>query len=95
MQGPVVSEVWQVFSPWVTQKVRLIEPLVTALHTQSLPRFSTDVQVRLWANATSAEFEWTAGPVPCDDGLGRELFVTYATPLETNATWWTDSEGAV
>ena len=33
--------------------------------------------------------------MPFDDGLGRELFVTYATPLETNSTWWTDSEGAI
>lgn len=49
--------------------------------------------MRLWANATSVEFEWTVGPAPFADGLGRELVTTYTTDLATNGTWSTDSNG--
>ena len=30
---------------------------------------------RLWAGAAHMEVEWTAGPIPFKDGLGRELSV--------------------
>ena len=50
-------------------------------------------QVRLWASTSSVEFEYTAGPAPFDDGLGRELATRYSTSLASNATWWTDSNG--
>jgi hypothetical protein len=45
--------------------------------------------VRLWAGAPYAEMEWTVGPIPAD--YGHEVISRYATPLNTNGTWYTDS----
>jgi len=68
--GPVVSEVRQVFSSWVTQTVRL------------------------WAGCPHADFEWTVGPIPWQDDLGREVVSQFnVSGWDTQATWWTDSNG--
>jgi len=55
--------------------------------------------VRVWAGGADAvDFEWTVGPIPFSDGLGREVIAQYAvsdwagTP-GTNGTWYTDSNG--
>jgi alpha-mannosidase len=49
--------------------------------------------VRLWANASYAEVEWTVGPIPMADGLGKEVVTRFSTPLATDRTWVTDSNG--
>jgi hypothetical protein len=41
--------------------------------------------VRLWRNATYAEFQWSVGHIPTD--MGHEVIARYTTPLATNATW--------
>lgn len=46
---------------------------------------------RLWAGASAAELEYTIGPIPFDDGWGKEIITRYDTPLVTNATWYSDS----
>jgi lysosomal alpha-mannosidase len=40
---------------------------------------------------SGAEFEWTIGPIPHADGLGKEIITRYATPLATNGEWVSDS----
>ena len=68
--GPVLNEVVQSFSPWLSQSVRL------------------------WAGVQSVDFEWTIGPVPFADGLGREVITRYSIPgLATAGTCKTDSSG--
>jgi len=49
--------------------------------------------VRVWAGASHADVEYTVGPIPWDDGWGKEVVTTYTTNLTTDATWWTDSNG--
>jgi alpha-mannosidase len=54
--------------------------------------------VRLWAGARSAVFEYTVGPIPGADGavpagLGTEVVTRYSTPLRSNKTWHSDSNG--
>ncbi len=46
---------------------------------------------RLWAGEDAVEFEFTVGPIPFSDGLGKEVVTLVETPLNTNGTWWTDS----
>lgn len=50
-------------------------------------------KIRLWASSATVEFEWTVGPIPWQDGWGKEVISRYSTDLATNATWWTDSNG--
>lgn len=41
--------------------------------------------VRLWANSTSPEIEYTVGPIPVDDGIGKEIIATYAVEGWSNS----------
>ena len=39
------------------------------------------------------EFEWTVGPIPYEDRLGREVVVQYVTDLDSGDAFWTDANG--
>ena len=50
--------------------------------------------VRLWAGLPDAEVEWTVGPLPSTDRVGREVIISYTSSLVTgNGTLWTDANG--
>ena len=51
------------------------------------------IVLRLWANASDVEVEWTVGPIPFSDGLGREVVIRYGTGLATAGMWYSDSNG--
>lgn len=40
---------------------------------------------RLWRGAEHIEVEWTVGPIPFKDGLGREIVVCPHTSINCNA----------
>jgi hypothetical protein len=69
VHGHLVSEAWQVFSPWLSQVVRLRE------------------------GSGVVEFEWTVGPVPIDDGIGKEVIARYNSSLQSAGVFYTDSNG--
>jgi lysosomal alpha-mannosidase len=49
--------------------------------------------IRLFQNATEAEFEWQVGPIDVDDGNGREVIVKFDSDLESNSLFYTDANG--
>ena len=49
--------------------------------------------VRLYKGGKFVEFEYTIGPIPYADGLGKEVISRFDTSLASNATWWTDANG--
>ena len=49
--------------------------------------------IRLRAGVAGVEFEWTVGPVPVDDGQGKEVILRFNTSMLSNGTWYTDSNG--
>ena len=49
--------------------------------------------IRLRAGVAGIEFEWTVGPVPVDDGQGKEIIIRFNTSIASNTTWYTDSNG--
>lgn len=69
VQGQLVQEIWQQFSPWVSQVVRLYD------------------------QAKYVELEWTVGPIPVSDGMGKEVITKYSTGLQTNGVFYTDANG--
>ncbi|KAK5925893.1 hypothetical protein CgunFtcFv8_021508 [Champsocephalus gunnari] len=69
IQGVVVQEVRQVFSPWASQVVRL------------------------YAGRRELELEWTLGPVPIGDALGKEVITRFDTGIRTSEYFYTDSNG--
>jgi len=48
---------------------------------------------RIWPDQPFMEVEQTVGPIPIDDGLGKEVITLFDTSLNTDNTWWTDSQG--
>ena len=49
--------------------------------------------VRIFEGKDYVEFEYTVGPVPFKDGMGREVVSMFCTPLVTHETWYTDANG--
>jgi alpha-mannosidase len=68
-RGPVVEEVHQHLSPWISQVVRV------------------------YKNVEQAEVQFTVGPIPVDDSNGKEIVTKLSTPLKTQKTFYTDSNG--
>ncbi|KAI4882355.1 hypothetical protein NFI96_027804, partial [Prochilodus magdalenae] len=69
VQTPVVQEVRQQFSPWVSQVVRLYE------------------------DSRELELEWTVGPIPVNDGLGKEVITRFDSNIASAGYFYSDSNG--
>ncbi|XP_075758546.1 lysosomal alpha-mannosidase [Pelodiscus sinensis] len=69
VKNKLVQEVYQNFSSWCSQVVRLYE------------------------GQAYVELEWTVGPIPINDGLGKEIISRFETPLRTDGRFYTDANG--
>ena len=50
-------------------------------------------KITLYQGQPAIEFEWTVGPVPVDDGQGKEVIIRFNSSIDSDATWYTDSNG--
>ncbi|KAL6653701.1 hypothetical protein ACP70R_008625 [Stipagrostis hirtigluma subsp. patula] len=66
-------------------------PLVDEVHQQ----FSSWIYqvTRLYKNKDHAEVEYTIGPIPVDDNVGKEVITQLKANMVTNSTFYTDSNG--
>ncbi|RVX06841.1 putative alpha-mannosidase [Vitis vinifera] len=48
---------------------------------------------RLYKGKEHAEVEFAVGPIPIDDGIGKEVATQITTTMATNKTFYTDSNG--
>ncbi|KAJ1295938.1 hypothetical protein BS78_01G260800 [Paspalum vaginatum] len=66
-------------------------PLVDEVHQQ----FSSWIYqiTRLYKNKEHAEVEYTVGPIPVDDDIGKEIITRLTANMVTNSTFYTDSNG--
>ncbi|KAG9442661.1 hypothetical protein H6P81_018515 [Aristolochia fimbriata] len=48
---------------------------------------------RLYKDTSHAEVEFTIGPIPSDDGVGKEVITRLTANMVTNKTFYTDSNG--
>ncbi|XP_060711191.1 lysosomal alpha-mannosidase isoform X2 [Hemiscyllium ocellatum] len=69
VQTDLFQEVYQNFSAWCSQVVRL------------------------YKDQQFVELEWTVGPIPTGDGIGKEVISRFDTSLKTEGTFYTDSNG--
>jgi len=49
--------------------------------------------IRLRAGEPFAEFEYTVGPIPVEDGLGKEVVTKFDSKMKTNKLFYTDANG--
>lgn len=48
---------------------------------------------RLFENQPFVELEYTIGPIPIDDGEGKEIVTRLCTPIQSAGVFYTDSNG--
>ncbi|KAL7600470.1 hypothetical protein Lser_V15G23617 [Lactuca serriola] len=51
------------------------------------------VITRVFKNKEHAEVEFTVGPIPIDDGVGKEIVTQITTTMKSNKTFYIDSNG--
>ncbi|XP_027348900.1 alpha-mannosidase At3g26720-like [Abrus precatorius] len=66
-------------------------PILDEVHQQINPWVSQIT--RIFKAKDHAEIEFTVGPIPVDDGIGKEIITQFATTMKTNKTFYTDSNG--
>ncbi|XP_053673280.1 lysosomal alpha-mannosidase-like [Anopheles nili] len=49
--------------------------------------------VRVYAGEKHVELEWLVGPIPIDDGTGKEVISRFESDIESDGAFWTDSNG--
>ncbi|KAJ7971782.1 Alpha-mannosidase [Quillaja saponaria] len=66
-------------------------PVLDEVHQQLNPWISQIT--RVFEGKEHAEVEFTIGPIPVDDGIGKEITTQITTTMKTNKTFYTDSNG--
>ncbi|CAH1119882.1 unnamed protein product [Phaedon cochleariae] len=66
-------------------------PLVSEIH-QKFNDWISQI-VRVYGGETYVEFDWVIGPIPLNDAHGKEIITRYKTSLNSNSTFFTDSNG--
>ncbi|XP_061512042.1 lysosomal alpha-mannosidase [Anopheles gambiae] len=49
--------------------------------------------VRVYADESHVEFEWMVGPIPVEDGVGKEIVSRFYTAAQSSGVFWTDANG--
>jgi len=49
--------------------------------------------IRLYQGSPFIEVEYTVGPVPINDGMGKEVITRWSSTVKSNATFYTDANG--
>ena len=39
------------------------------------------------------EIDWLVGPIPIEDGIGKEIILKYDSDIANNGIYWTDANG--
>ncbi|CAF4317881.1 unnamed protein product [Rotaria sp. Silwood2] len=53
----------------------------------------TSQEISLYDEEESVEVEWTVGPIPIDDDIGKEIIIRYDTDIASESTYYTDANG--
>ncbi|KAJ9579723.1 hypothetical protein L9F63_004649, partial [Diploptera punctata] len=49
--------------------------------------------IRIYREECLIEFEWLVGPIPIEDGSGKEVITRYSTGIKTGGIFYTDANG--
>ncbi|KAK9108609.1 hypothetical protein Syun_024620 [Stephania yunnanensis] len=106
LKGPVLNEVHQQINPWISQNTYLLSLsllrakssskifslLVAAVYSSASQKAGPAI-TRVYKVKEHAEVEFTVGPIPVGDGIGKEIVTQITTNMKTNKTFYTDSNG--
>uniref|UniRef100_A0A1A9W6T5 Alpha-mannosidase n=1 Tax=Glossina brevipalpis TaxID=37001 RepID=A0A1A9W6T5_9MUSC len=49
--------------------------------------------IRIYEGVNLVEFEWLIGPIPVDDGIGKEVITRFTSEIRNHDVFYTDSNG--
>jgi len=50
-------------------------------------------KISLYDEGNSVEVEWTVGPIPVNDSIGKEIILRYDTDIASESKYYTDANG--
>jgi lysosomal alpha-mannosidase len=50
-------------------------------------------EISLYDETQNVEVEWTIGPIPVSDNIGKEIIIRYDTDIQSQAKYYTDANG--
>jgi lysosomal alpha-mannosidase len=50
-------------------------------------------EISLYDGGDAVEVEWTVGPIPVDDHIGKEIILRYDTDIQSQGKFYTDANG--
>ena len=53
----------------------------------------TNEEISLYDGSTNVEIQWTVGPIPINDNLGKEIIMRYDTDIQSQSKFYTDANG--
>uniref|UniRef100_A0AAY4F1G7 Lysosomal alpha-mannosidase n=1 Tax=Denticeps clupeoides TaxID=299321 RepID=A0AAY4F1G7_9TELE len=82
-------------TPFIISKMIKVDSVKNAVLQEVRQWFGPWVTqvVRLYKDSRQLELEWTVGPVPVGDGLGKEVITRFDTNIRTSGLFYTDSNG--
>ncbi|XP_044046070.1 lysosomal alpha-mannosidase [Siniperca chuatsi] len=82
-------------TPFVVSRTAKTESIQTSVVQEVRQWFAPWVSqvVRLYSDSRALELEWTVGPLPIDDALGKEVITRLDTSIKTSEYFYTDSNG--
>ena len=53
----------------------------------------TSQEISVYDQGEFIEIEWTVGPIPIDDKVGKEIIIRYDTDVQSQSKYYTDANG--
>jgi lysosomal alpha-mannosidase len=53
----------------------------------------TSQEISLYDGGETVEVEWTVGPIPINDHIGKEIILRYDTDIQSQSKFYTDANG--
>jgi len=53
----------------------------------------TSQQFNLYDNGSTVEVEWSVGPIPIEDKIGKNIIIRYDTDIKSASKYYTDANG--
>jgi lysosomal alpha-mannosidase len=53
----------------------------------------TSQQFNLYDNGSTVEVEWSVGPIPMEDKIGKNIIIRYDTDIKSASKYYTDANG--
>ncbi len=50
-------------------------------------------EISVYDDGEFVEVEWTVGPIPIDDNIGKEIILRYNTDIASQSKFYTDANG--